>query len=82
MKYVLTAHARQRMKERNIFNAQIEEALFKPTKIEKNNQGQFLIRKVYEQRGCIRLLLLVVRKENDTWKIITVIDTSKVQKYL
>ena len=82
MKYILTPHARRRMTERAIPEGIIEDALQKPTKVLYDNKGRLLIKKAYTKRGKERLLLIAAEIGTDTLEIITIIDTSKVKKYL
>ena len=78
----LTGHARRRMAERDISEGQISEALQNPTKIGRDTRQRTLIKKVYERKGKKRLLLLAMEWESDRFCIVTVIDTTKVKKYL
>lgn len=82
MKFVLTAHAKKRMVERTISDSLIAEALYSPTKVLRDNKGNILIKKLYKKQGKDRLLLIVGERLVDSLKIITVIDTSKIKKYL
>lgn len=82
MKYTLTAHAKKRIAERAIPKGLVDDALQNPTKMLYNNRGQLLIKKLYQKQGNERLLLIVGEKIEDQVKIITIIDTSKVKKYL
>ena len=83
MKYEFLPHARKRMAERTISRKLVIDALRFPTKISSNRQGRQLIKKLYTgKRGVKRLLLVVIEVASDVIIIITVIDTSKVGKYL
>ena len=83
MKYEFLPHARKRMAERTISRKLVIDALRFPTKISSNRQGRQLIKKLYTgKRGVKRLLLVVIEVASDVIRIITVIDTSKVGKYL
>ncbi len=82
MDYTFTEHARKRIKERSISEARIREALENPSKILSDDDGRLLIKKVYKKKGKERLLLIVVTKYQGNLNIITVIETSKVKKYL
>ena len=82
MQYVFTAHARKRMQERSITEDIVQDALKYPTKVAEND-GMLLFKKLYRRRNSERLLLVVGEMwADDKIKIITVIDTSKVRKYL
>lgn len=82
MKYILTAHAEFRMKERGISSSLLEDALRHPTAIAKDPKGNILLKKTYRKHGQLRLLLIVCRMKGDIALVITIIDTSKVRKYL
>lgn len=82
MKYVITSHAKQRMVERSISVAAVENALQNPTKVLYDDVGRLLIKKLYRKGDKTRLLLVAGEKMGDKFKIITVIETSKVKKYL
>lgn len=82
MRYIFIAHAKQRMKERSISERLVEQALDSPTKILYDNKGRLLIKKLYKKKGQDRLLLIVAEPKDDLLDIITVIDTSKIKKYL
>lgn len=70
------------MAERAISEGTISEAVANPTKVGYDKQGNILIRKLYTRNGRQRLLLLVATRMRGILKIITIIDTSKVGKYL
>ena len=53
-----------------------------PTKILYDDKGRILFKKIYNKNGKQRLLLVAGEEVKDTLEIITVIDTSKVKKYL
>lgn len=80
--YVIKPHARKRIRERSIPEQLIKESLQNPTKILYDAQNRILINKLYKKHGKERLLLIVGEMINNKLEIITVIDTSKVQKYL
>ena len=82
MKYILSHHARLRMQERSIAERLLADTLQDPTKIELDNKGKFLFKKLYKKEGRERLLLVVAIRAGNALKIVTVIDTSKVRKYL
>jgi len=82
MDYRFTRHAKDRMKERSISEGLIGDALENPTKVSYDSRGRLLLRKLYEKNGRKRLLLIVVELAMGQLKIVTVIDTSKVEKYL
>ena len=82
MDYELTVHARQRMKERSIAVSVIEQAITNPTKILIDAKGIMLIKKLVILKSKQRLLLIAGQVRENKLKIFTVIDTSKVKKYL
>lgn len=83
MIYRIRPHARKRMKERNISKTFLDEALLQPTKIMYDSgRNRILIKKLYFRGSKERLLLIACEKSDNVLGIITVIDTSKVKKYL
>lgn len=82
VEYKLTVHAKKRADERGITDWLISEALRQPTKILRDAEGKLLVKKIYHRQGQVRLLLIVGTVEYAVLKIITIIDTSKVKKYL
>lgn len=82
MKYILTSHAKSRMAERRITEMVLIEALRNPTRLLYDENNRILVKKLYKKGSKRRLLLIVAENVGDTLKIITVIDTSKVKKYL
>ncbi len=84
MDYILTAHAKQRIKERIISMELIDEALRNPTAVlyDTNDKERVLIKKLYKKKGKPRLVLIAGIYRGSTLKILTIIETSKVKKYL
>lgn len=84
MDFVLTEHAKKRLKERGISEKVVKEAIQNPTKIQRDskNRNRTLFKKVYTNKNKKRLFLIIGEIEKEKLKIITVIDTSKVEKYL
>jgi len=80
--FVIKPHARKRMRERSIPEKLIKESLQNPTKILYDDKNRLLIKKLYKKHRKERLLLIVGEIINNKLEIITVIDTSKIQKYL
>ncbi len=70
------------MQERPIPESAIKGAFDNPTKIGYDSKGRMLVKKLYRKNGNERLLLVVCEKIVDILEIITIIDTSKVKKYL
>ena len=86
MKIKFSSHSLKRIKEREITKEDIVKAIKFPDKIEtsKAAKNRFLVKKVYYNQGLKRdhLLMLICEKERDVLEIVTVIDTSKISKYL
>lgn len=80
----MTEHAKKRIRERKISEKFIKEVLENPTKIHRDskNKDRVLFKKLYLKRGLRKLLLVIGEVEKDKLKIITIIDTSKISKYL
>ena len=70
------------MLERSIREDQIKAALAEPTKVGYDGRGHIVIKKLYKRFGRQRLLLLTGEEIKDSFKIITIIETSKVHRYL
>ncbi len=82
MKYILKPHAKRRMRERNIPEELISRALHNPTQIGYDAKNRLLIKNIYVKNNQKRLLLIVGEIHAEILEIITVIDTSKIKKYL
>lgn len=82
MRYTLTAHAHKRLRERNISERLIADALENPTKLLSDDRGRLLLKKLYVRHGKERLLLIAAEVVQNELVVITVIDTSKIKKYL
>mgnify|MGYP001616036772 CR=1 FL=1 len=82
MQFVLTAHARQRMRERKLTRVMLEVALSKPVRTTRENSGKLFIIALHYRNGRERALLIAGVMEGTVLKIFTVIETTKVQKYL
>ena len=82
MRYFFTRHALERMKERSISKKMIDSAFVKPTKVLYDDSDRILIKKLYKKRRVGRLLMVVGKLEKGDFKIITIIETSKIKKYL
>lgn len=82
MEYILTKHARERMRERDISEAIIKAALLQPTRILSDDMGRLLIKKLYQSSKGKRILLIAGEPVNNRLKIFTIIDSSKIKKYL
>lgn len=82
MNFIFTAHAKRRMAERSISSKMVYEALRNPAKVLYDDDNKILFKKLYKSKRFNRLLLVVAEEERNRFKIITVIDTSKIKKYL
>ncbi|MBI2263148.1 DUF4258 domain-containing protein [Candidatus Berkelbacteria bacterium] len=82
MRYILSTHARARLLEREISEEIVRRVLQNPTEISYDNKGRLLIKGLYQGENKPRLLLLAAELKEDHLKIITIIDTSKIKKYL
>ncbi len=71
-------HAIQRMTERQVSKREVQNALINPDKLTEKS-GNFLSIKL---RMNGHLLLVSYKITEDIVKVITVIDTSKINKYL
>lgn len=83
---IFSKHALQRMRERFINQAMVWETIFTAEKPEQSQEclKRFLAKKVYynEELAKTHLLMVVYEIEDSVIRVITVIDTSKIQKYL
>jgi len=86
MKIRFSSHSLERIKERGIARKDIIGAIKFPDKIEisKVAKNRFLVKKVYYHQELKKdhLLMIICEKEKDILKIVTIIDTSKISKYL
>lgn len=85
MKIKFSVHALTRIKERFILKEVIKEAIKEPDKIVKSSRliSRYLIKKIYfnQKLNKDHLLMIIGEKEDNVFKIITIIDTSKISKY-
>lgn len=79
----ISTHAKQRMLEREIVKEDVVSALTYPDKVEvdKTNGDRFLAKKVYKKSTRKFVLLVVYEKDEEQINVITVISTSKIEKY-
>ena len=86
MRIVLSAHARKRMKERNIPEIFIHNTLLQPdvVAVDKTARNRFVAKKIcqFPRLKNQNLLLVIYEKNLTEIKVITVISTSKINKYL
>lgn len=79
--YFLSKHAKERAIERSIRVLDIELTLLKPDKLLYNEDNKLLFKKIYGKRRN-RLLIIVAERSNNKLKVITIIDTTNIKKYL
>ena len=86
MRIIFSPHALQRLAEREIKREVALNALENPDKIEVSRQDQrrILFKKVYYNQSLKHdhLLMLICEKKDEELQIVTIIDTSKISKYL
>lgn len=86
MKIRFSSHSLERIEERRITKRDVVRALRFPDKVEisKVAKNRFLVKKVYYHQELKKdhLLMIICEKENDILEIVTIIDTSKISKYL
>ena len=80
-----TPHARERMAERDITETQVLDAIKHPDHVQYSQQDsrRILVKKQYYPHEGMRkhLLLIVYEEYTDYILVVTVIDTSKIEKY-
>lgn len=86
MQIRFTKHALERMGERGITKDQVEQAIEFPDKIGRSvlNPARFVVKKIYFNIHLAKNHLLMViyeEKDNEVY-VITIVDTSKMNKYL
>ncbi|MBI4135407.1 DUF4258 domain-containing protein [Candidatus Uhrbacteria bacterium] len=86
MRIRFTKHARERIAERGITNDQIEQAIEFPDKIGRSvfNHARFIVKKIYFNTNLAKkhLLMIIYEEKRNEVQVITIIDTSKIDKYL
>jgi hypothetical protein len=78
MRIILTNHARIRANERGISFEEISETILYPDYVTQQDKEIFIFKKLKNQY----LYLVYSKDENGDWVIITVLKTSKIEKYL
>lgn len=78
----VTKHAKGRMSERGILVKHVEEVIANPDRVGKDKKGNLLYKKRYHRSGKDRVLIVVCVKEGVGHRILTVIESTKVKKYL
>lgn len=86
MKVVFTDHAKRRMRERGLVQKEVIDHVTHPDSIEPSTKDQrrFLVKKIYFNKvhKKDRLLMVVCEQEDSALVVVTVIDTSKIGKYI
>lgn len=86
MKVKFSKHALERMDERGIKQSDVEKFIVFPDKIEISsiNKNRFLFKKVYFHKKYKKdhILMIICEKESGAIRVITIIDTSKISKYI
>lgn len=78
MKVIFTKHAKARMKEREVTHAEVVGAMAEPEFL-THKSGQTVFKKI---RKNGQLLIVYVVQKGSVARIVTVITTSKLLKYL
>ena len=80
-----TKHAKERMLERGITEQQVSAAIEFPDKIGRSvmNHARFVVKKIYLNTHLAKkhLLMVVYEEKGDETLVVTIIDTSKIDKY-
>lgn len=86
MQIRFTKHARERMAERGITEDQVEQAIEFPDKIGRSvfNPARFVVKKIYFNIHLAKkhLLMVIYEETGNEAYVITIVDTSKIDKYL
>ena len=86
MKITFTDHAKRRMRERGLLQKQVVDCVTHPDRLERSMKDprRFLAKKIYFSRTHKkdRLLMAICEQEGTALVIVTVIDTSKIEKYI
>lgn len=81
-----TKHAKERMRERGIIEEEIRRALAFPDRIDRSfvSPVRFLAKKIYYNTHLAEkhLLMVICEEEAEAIFVVTIIDTSKIEKYL
>ena len=86
MRLRFTPHALLRMRERGILKRDVEETITNPERHRRSVQHaqRFLAVRSYRNRrfGSAHALVVVYEQDADAITVVTVVDTSKMSKYL
>ncbi|PIR83538.1 hypothetical protein COU18_02530 [Candidatus Kaiserbacteria bacterium CG10_big_fil_rev_8_21_14_0_10_51_14] len=85
MKIVFTDHAKRRLRERGLKEKRVREFVRSADSIEVSNKNpkRFLVKRRYfsDTFKKPRLLIVICEHERGVMVVVTVIDTSKIEKY-
>ncbi|TRZ77168.1 DUF4258 domain-containing protein [bacterium] len=82
IKIIFSEHAKNQLKERNIAEIRVIEAITFPDKIVKQVNQRMQAVKIYTIQSKKYLLIVVFEQTNTVKTIITAFITSKIRKYL
>ena len=84
MRIFLSKHAQKRMRERNISSKQVRAVIVQPDAIatDQTQTQRRIAKKLCRQHAKECLLLVIYEMRNKDIHVITVISTSKIEKYL
>lgn len=86
MRFRYTPHALIRMRERGVMKRDVEAAIAQPERHSQSSQNaqRFLAVRTYRNRRLQRVhaLLVVYEQGAEIITVVTVVDTSKIEKYL
>lgn len=86
MQVVFTDHAKRRMRERGLLQKEVINLVTHPDRVEPSRKDprRFLVKRIYfnKVRKKDRLLMAVCEREDSVLVVVTVIDTSKIGKYI
>lgn len=78
-------HARERMAERGIAEDQVGQAIQFPDKVGRSfvSASRFIVKKIYFNIHLAKkhLLMIIYEERGDQVAVITIVDTSKIDKY-
>ena len=85
MQIRFTRHAKERMEERGVTEEDVQRAIEFPDKIGRSvlSHARYIVKKVYYNvsLGKKHLLMVIYEERNEGVLVITIIDTSKIDKY-
>ena len=81
LKYIVTEHTKKRLKKRNIDISELMDCLKRPDQITLGKKGRLIYQKKLPLNGKRKLLRVVVIRNKDLVKAISIYKTSKFDKY-